>query len=329
MSLSIQISNLLSRLLIFLFFSFYTNAQTIEIPKDIWNYQRCISLAMNQVAKNNLDSANYYIIKASGFKEIHPHHQMYLKYMLKRCFNEQIFFLEVKSEFKQYGYSTTYSDSSYLNSINTLTKKSIKDSLINWQLNYLNNRSAFFENNLWGVLAIDQFARDVSLKALFDCYDDSCYKLRRKLLRLTDSLYSYKFLLDLNKTRAKSYQSFGTSYFNLTLLLRHLPGSDDSSSQVIQNFHNYLLNSFIITPDYYANLRDYLFHIKTNEQKVRFPINALGEFSYCQQDQICIDNPETVDQRREKLGLLPLYLHLPESKWPQNYKEWYYSKVRK
>jgi len=284
MSLSIQISNLLSRLLIFLFFSFYTNAQTIEIPKDIWNYQRCISLAMNQVAKNNLDSANYYIIKASEFKEIHPHHQMYLKYMLKRCFNEQIFFLEVKSEFKQSGFSFTYQNTSYLTLVSDSIKGRIEKNVNNWKLEFLEERDLEIIKLTTKADIIDQYTKSLPVRIMLKCDLDSFMEIKRPLMRRSDSLYIMPLYNHLRMKNNLSYRNFGDTYTSFMFQSQHFYNTySENALDTLSTFYKNCLLNFVITPDYYAHLMDRNINKVRGGGTYRFN-SAYGEYSYCEPD---------------------------------------------
>jgi hypothetical protein len=86
-----------------------------------------------------------------------------------------------------------------------------------------------------------------------------------------------------------------------------------------------MLNLGLITPDYYANLMDYCYNRIKDENGVLTPKNTLGEFNH--RGKLIIDDPATIDFRRERLGFLPInkIIHDP-NKLPQNYRDWYDSK---
>jgi hypothetical protein len=296
-----------------------------SIDENIRLYQFHISTAMQHSFSNRNELANKEILIANTFKPIHQWHAKELRYLLKKKFDNDIFFILVRLEFIKGGNSYSYSDTSLSHQMSNLTKKKIESNKGKWQLEYLNSRDEALEKKLLQIESIDQFTRTINMGAVLPC-GDSCFNLKRKLFRYSDSAYSRKYFNEIIKETNLNIADFGSAYFDFLLIARHLLGKwmeadSDVDILYLEFCRNALLN-FFITPDYYANLMDYCFNFKFDAEGNRIPTNSFGEFlNY--KGKIYIDNPETIDWYRAKLGLLPIYQTIRDStKLPANYLNW-------
>lgn len=311
------------------FFSFGVQselfAQVNPLNENIRNYQFHISTAMQHSFSNRNDLANKEILIANKYKPIHLWHTKELRYLLKKKFDDEIYFILVRLEFKEKAYSNSYLDSTWSQKMSRSTKKKIELNKEKWQLEYLNSRDEALEKKLLQIESIDQFARTINMEAIIPC-GDSCFNLKRKLFRYSDSAYSRKYFNEIIKVEKLNIADFGAAYFDFLLIARHLLGKwleadSDVDILYLEFCRNAMLN-FFITPDYYANLMDYCFNFRLDEFGNRMPKNSYGEFlNY--KGKIYIDNPETIDYYRAELGLLPIYQTIRDStKLPANYLDW-------
>ena len=117
-------------------------------------------------------------------------------------------------------------------------------------------------------------------------------------------------------------EKFGDSYLNFLVLIRHILNRNEKDSNIAiiySNFCKSALTNFFITPDYYANLMDYCFNYYIDKDGKRRPTGTYGEYMNYNGTPY-IDNPETIDIKREEIGLLPLYSKYKDTNYlPKNY----------
>jgi len=296
-------------------------AQEINLSYKIKQYQLHISQAMYYSSENQNDSANREILLANSFMPIHQWHKKELTYLLKRKFDERIFSILVRLEFLNRGFSSSYSDSSYLNKINKKSKKRIERNIDKWKLDYLKKRDYFLIKKIAEIESIDQFVRNIDVQEGFSC-QDSCNSLKKKLIRYADSAYSKKQLINILNSNDLKVEKFGDSYLNFLVLIRHILNRNEKDSNIAiiySNFCKSALTNFFITPDYYANLMDYCFNYYIDKDGKRRPTGTYGEYMNYNGTPY-IDNPETIDIKREEIGLLPLYSKYKDTNYlPKNY----------
>lgn len=178
------------------------------------------------------------------------------------------------------------------------------------------------EEKLVQIESLDQFARTSDIALLFSC--DTCIVCRRRLMKYIDSAYTIPFIKSLSEQPNLTYRSFGNSHFSFILILRHVlnnHSNDTTINHFWEAFAYRLVKEFIITPTYYANLTDYCFNFRIDENKQKVPYNNYGEFNF--RGKIQVDNPEKIDQRRMEIGLLPLWESVStKSALPENYLLW-------
>jgi hypothetical protein len=296
-------------------------SQAISLNENIRNYQFHFSTAMQYSYSSRNDLANKEILIANSFMPIHQWHGKELRFLLKREFNDEIYYILVKMEFTKDGYSNSSEDSLWCKLVSKDIKRKIEKNKSQWQLDYLNHRNISLEKKLLQIESIDQFSRTINMGAIIPC-GDSCFSLKRKLFRYSDSAYSRKYFNEIIKVEKLNVADFGASYFDFLLIARHLLNGINNDSNLNILYRNFCINAlhnFFITPDYYANLMDYCFNFKFDEFGNKMPTNSYGEFlNY--KGKIYIDNPETIDQKRAELGLLPIYQTIRDStKLPANY----------
>lgn len=299
-------------------------SQAISLNENIRNYQFHISTAMQYSYSSRNDLANKEILIANSIMPIHQWHGKELRFLLKREFNDEIYYILVRMEFTKEGYSNSSEDSIWCKLVSKEIKKKIENNKSKWQLEYLNHRNVSLEKRILQIGSIDQFTRTINMGAVITC-GDSCFNLKRKLFRYSDSAYSRNYFNEIIKVEKLNIADFGSAYFDFLVIARHLLSgiNNDSNLNILyRNFCRNALCNFFITPDYYANLMDYCFNFKFDEFGNKMPTNSYGEFlNY--KGKIYIDNPETIDQKRTELGLLPLFQTIRDStKLPANYLDW-------
>ena len=300
--------------------------QNSFIPKNVVCYTNNISRAIVHNNNGQLDEAAAYFKKANQIIPIHYWDLMFVKNLLKKQFDKELFLICVQEEFIQECYSSTLNDTSLSKNLSQKDIRKINKKVPGYKIKYLEGTNMEFESELLQIISLDQFARTNNIAYLYNC--DTCIVYRKRLMKYIDSAYSIPAIKLLSQQNNITYRSFGASYHSFVLMLRHIVNNhseDTVSNQFWENYVNKLVANFIITPRYFANLSDYRFNYEIDENKVQKPLNVYGEFSYYK-GKLEIDNPEKTDQRRIAIGLLPLWESMPKSNLPNNYIIWYEGK---
>jgi len=304
-------------------------SQNKFISDKIIQYTNNISIAIVNNNKGQLEEASKYFKKANQILPIHYWDLMYVKNLIRKKFDKELFLICVHEECIQRGFSSSMGDTSFTRNLSAKDLRKIKKQVSIYETQYLVNTDKDIENQLTQIISLDQFARGSNIVYLYNC--DSCLVHRRRLMHYIDSAYTKPAIENIAKQNKLTYRSFGSSYNSFILIIRHI--ANNHSKDTIQNrfweeFVNRLVSEFIITPQYYANLTDYCFNFKIDENNQKRPMNTYGEFSYFK-GKLEIDDPEKTDQRRAEIGLLPLWESSPKSNLPNNYIFWYESKSAK
>lgn len=303
----------------FLIFTKTIVSQSITLPKDILLYQQRISLAKNQMFCN-LDSSIYYFKKANEIKPIHYFHLMFLKNLISRKFDKELFEIIVYSEVKQFGISQMIKDTTYIKNLSSKNLERVKVKSKEYLIMYIENVDNNLVRNFTEVYALDQFARSSFVRKITEQCENN-KTIRNNLINYVDTTYFPSLIKYIEKNESLKTESFGGSYTDFMVLCRHLNMRDSVKNLV---FLKKILENFIITPDYYANLIDYVFNSYRDQNGIVHFKNTFAEYGVIGNNDVIIDNPELIDRYRVQLGLLPLWDTCSDkNKLPIAYKLYY------
>ncbi|MDZ4669223.1 MAG: hypothetical protein SGJ00_15250 [bacterium] len=91
--------------------------QTKSIPNKIIQYTNYISLAVAKNNKGEIEEASKYFKLANNITPIHYFDLMYVRNLLKKKFDKELFLICVREEYIQNAFSTTLNDTSFSNKI--------------------------------------------------------------------------------------------------------------------------------------------------------------------------------------------------------------------